>query len=85
MRPFRLDISNSDITVMRDRLAQTRWPEQVPGADGWSKGVPLAEAKAWAHELATFDWRGLQDELNTFSQWTTEIDGATIHFVHVRS
>jgi len=85
MRPFRLDISNSDITVMCDRLAQTRWPEQVPGADGWSKGVPLAEAKAWAHELATFDWRGLQDELRAFSQWTTEIDGATIHFVHVRS
>ena len=85
MQPFRLDISNSDIRMMRDRLAQTRWPEQLPGTDDWSKGVPVGEAKAWAQELATFDWRGLQDELNALPQWITEIDGEIIHFVHLRS
>jgi epoxide hydrolase len=86
MRPFQLDISESDVQAMRDRLAQTRWPDQLPGTDGdWSKGVPVDAARAWAQDLAEFDWRGLQDELNALPQWTTEIDGATIHFVHVRS
>lgn len=85
MRPFRLDIAESDIQALRDRLTETRWPEQLPGADDWSKGVPVAEARAWAQDLADFDWRALQDELNALPQWTTEIDGATIHFIHVRS
>ena len=86
MHPFQLSISDSDIQAMRDRLAQTRWPEQLPGAEGdWSKGVPVVEARAWAQDLAEFDWRALQDEINALPQWTTEIEGATIHFVHVRS
>lgn len=85
MKPFQLDIAESDVQSMRDRLTQTRWPEQLPGAVDWSKGVPVAEARTWAQELAGFDWRTLQDELNALPQWTTEIDGATIHFVHVRS
>ena len=85
MQPFQLNISEHDIQAMRDRLAQTRWPEQLPGTDGWSKGVPVAEAKAWAQDLAEFDWRALQDELNALPQWTTEIDGAAVHFVHVHS
>lgn len=85
MQPFQLDISDSQVQAMRDRLTHTRWPEQLPGTDGWSKGVPVDEAKAWAKDLAAFEWRGLQDELNALPQWTTEIDGTTIHFVHVRS
>ena len=85
MQPYRLGISESDVQAMRERLARTRWPEQLPGTDDWSKGVPVAEARAWAQELAAFDWRALQDELNALPQWTTEIDGARIHFVHVRS
>ncbi len=85
MQPFQLDISASEIQAMRDRLANTRWPDQLPGTDDWSRGVPVDEAKAWAQDLANFDWRALQDELNALPQWTTEIDGTTIHFVHVRS
>ncbi|SHF93417.1 epoxide hydrolase family protein [Geodermatophilus nigrescens] len=85
MQPFQLDISAADIEDLRDRLARTRWPEQLPGDTGWAKGVPVAEARAWARDLAAFDWRALQDELNALPQFTTEIDGATVHLVHARS
>ncbi len=85
MQPFQLDISETDVHDLRDRLEQTRWPEQLPGTDGWSKGVPVAEARAWAQDLAELDWRRLQADLNALPQWTTEVDGATIHFVHARS
>lgn len=85
MEPFRLDIGQTDLDDLHDRLARTRWPEQLPGRHGWSKGVPVAEARAWAGELAAFDARALEAELNAIPQFTTEIDGARVHFVHARS
>lgn len=85
MHEFQLQIDETDIADLRDRLARTRWPEQLPGDPGWSKGTPVAQARAWARDLAELDWRALQDELNALPQWTTEIDGATIHLVHARS
>lgn len=83
--PFRLDLDERDIEDLRGRLARTRWPEQLPGSQGWAKGVPVAQARAWAADLAALDWQALQDELNALPQWTTQVDGATVHFVHVRS
>lgn len=85
MHAFQLDIDEADIADLRERLSRTRWPEQLPGESGWSKGTPVSEAKAWAHDLAGLDWREVQDELNALPQWTAEIDGATVHFVHARS
>ena len=82
---FQLDIAEGDVDDMRERLARTRWPEQLPGVEGWTKGVPVKQAREWAEDLAAFDWHALQDELNALPQWTTEIDGARVHFVHVRS
>jgi len=85
LTPYRLEIAETDIHDLRERLARTRWPEQLPGVDGWAKGVPVAQAQAWAEDLAAFDWRALQEELAALPQWTTEVDGDTIHLVHVRS
>ena len=87
MEPFRLSIAAPVIDDLRERLARTRWPEPLPGStsDDWSKGVPVAHARAWAEDLATFDVDALVDELNALPQWTTEIDGQRVHFVHVRS
>lgn len=85
MQPYSLDIDEADITDLRARIANTRWPEQLPGVDGWQKGTPIAAARAWAEALAEFDWRALQAELNALPQFVTEIDGATVHFIHVRS
>lgn len=82
--PFTLDLDPAAIDDLRDRLRRTRWPQQLPGSTDWAKGVPVEAARRWAGELAEFDWLGLQDELNALAQFTTEIDGETIHFVHQR-
>jgi pimeloyl-ACP methyl ester carboxylesterase len=85
IRPFQAEIPQADLDDLRDRLARTRWPSEVPGV-GWSRGVPLGYLK----ELAGYwrdgdDWRGHEARLNQLSQFTTVVDGQPIHFLHVRS
>ncbi len=85
IRPFRIEIPESELHDLRDRLARTRWPFGVP-ADGWSRGIPadyLSElADYWSNG---FDWGKEQAALNDIPQFVTEIDGQQIHFLHVRS
>ncbi|MDO3705498.1 epoxide hydrolase [Micromonospora sp. C28SCA-DRY-2] len=83
--PFRIDIPQADLDDLRDRLARTRWPRQLPG-DGWSRGVPLDYLRDLAEHWATgYDWRAQEARLNEFPQFVTEIDGLDVHFLHVRS
>ncbi|WP_327022947.1 epoxide hydrolase family protein [Micromonospora sp. NBC_01739] len=85
MRPFRIDIPQADLDDLDRRLAAVRWPAELPGV-GWERGVPLDYLRDlvdhWRHR---FDWRAAERWLNEFPQFTTEIDGANVHFVHVRS
>src|SRR5215207_8332447 len=85
VHPFHLEIFQDDLDDLDSRLTQTRWPDQLPGLD-WSRGVPVEYLKALAEYWRTeFDWRKHEARLNAFPQFTTEIDGQTIHFLHVRS
>jgi pimeloyl-ACP methyl ester carboxylesterase len=85
IRPFRIDIPQANLDDLRHRLARTRWPSELPGA-GWSRGVPVDYLKGLADYWRDgFDWRAQEAKLNAFPQFTTEIDGQTIHFLHVRS
>jgi len=85
IRPFRIDIPQSDLDDLKDRLARTRWAHDLPDV-GWSRGVPTGYLRELAEYWRTgFDWRAQEARLNEFSQFTTEIDGQTIHFLHVRS
>lgn len=83
--PFRIDIPQSDLDDLHRRLDATRWPAPLPG-DDWTTGVPTG----WLRELVAYwrndyDWRAAERTLNEFPQFTTEIDGQLIHFLHVRS
>lgn len=83
--PFRIEIPQRQLDDLRIRLDATRWPAPLPG-DDWDTGVPTA----WLRELADhwrtgYDWRAAEAQLNSYPQYTTEIDGQTIHFLHVRS
>lgn len=85
IEPFTIDIPQADLDDLKRRLAQTRWPSEVPGV-GWSRGVPLDYLK----DLATYwgnayDWRKHEAELNELPQFVTSIDGQNVHFIHVRS
>ena len=85
LRPFRVEITDAVIDDLRDRLAQTRWPEKEP-VGGWSMGIPLAYVRELAAYWAeSYDMRRVADLLNRCKQFTTAIDGVDIHFLHVRS
>lgn len=85
IHPFRIDVPQEELDDLRARLARTRWSTEIPGT-GWSRGVPTDYLKALAAYWAEgFDWRKAEAELNEFPQFTTEIDGQNIHFLHVRS
>ncbi len=85
IRPFRIDVPQADLDDLRDRLARTRWPDELPGV-GWDYGVPLAYMKELAaYWRDSYDWRTHEARLNAFPQFTTTIDGANVHFLHVRS
>jgi pimeloyl-ACP methyl ester carboxylesterase len=85
IQPFSIDVSQHDVDDLRQRLARTRWPEDSPD-EGWRRGVPLAYlnvlAEYWRDQ---FDWRAQESKLNQYPQFTAEIDGQTIHFLHLRS
>ena len=86
MERFSLSIPEDQLDDLRTRLARTRWPDATAEQPGWERGIPqhyLRElADYWLHH---YDWRKAEEQINAFPQFRTEIDGATVHFVHVRS
>ncbi|NNH75098.1 alpha/beta fold hydrolase [Nocardia uniformis] len=85
IRPFRIEIPQADIDDLNDRLSRARWSQQLPGQD-WERGVPVDYLRELAEHWRTeFDWRAQEAALNEFPQFTTEIDGLDVHFLHVRS
>ena len=85
IRPFNVEFSDEQLADLRRRIAETRWPDKELVTDP-SQGVQLAMlqelARYWADE---YDWRRLEAKLNELPQFTTEIDGLDIHFIHVKS
>ena len=85
IRPFTIDVPESDLEDLRARIAATRWPEKET-VDDHSQGAQLATIQAlaryWHDE---YDWRKCEARLNAVPQFITELDGLDIHFVHVRS
>jgi pimeloyl-ACP methyl ester carboxylesterase len=85
IRPFRVDIPQEALDDLRRRIAATRWPSKELVADR-SQGVQLATMQELARYWTTdFDWRKCEARLNALPQFTTEIDGVDIHFIHVKS
>ena len=85
LKPFRIDVPSEVLDDLQARLAHTRWPE-AECVDDWSQGIPLAYTRELAAYWADgYDWRSREAALNRFDQFTTEIDGLDIHFIHQRS
>ncbi|WP_327237274.1 epoxide hydrolase [Streptomyces sp. NBC_01317] len=85
IHPFRVDIAEERLDDLRARLTGTRWPDELPGA-GWAYGAALPYVRDLAEYWRTgYDWRAQEARLNGFPQFTTEIDGQNVHFLHVRS
>jgi pimeloyl-ACP methyl ester carboxylesterase len=85
IQPFRIEIPEDQLVDLRRRLVATRWPSREL-VDDRSQGIQLqtlqALVRSWTSE---YDWRACEARLNALPQFTTEIDGVRIHFIHVRS
>ena len=84
-QPFRVEVADEVIDDLRDRLARTRWPDQIPGTT-WEYGCDLTTLRTlcdyWQHD---FDWRAAQARLNRWPHVITEVDGIRVHAIHARS
>src|SRR5262249_10095514 len=82
---FTIHVADADVADLKARLARTRLPDEIPGSE-WSYGTSRAYLESllryWRDR---FDWRAQEHALNRFEQFTTTIDGLTIHFIHRRS
>jgi pimeloyl-ACP methyl ester carboxylesterase len=98
IEPFRIDIPQADLDDLQDRLARTRWAQELPGetfraseqtgpvAPGWEYGVPVDYVRERVEYWRDgYDWRAWEERLNAVPQFVTTVDDQTIHFVHVRS
>ena len=85
IRPFHVEIPEEQLAELRRRIAATRWPSKEL-VDDRSQGVQSATLQALArYWAAEHDWRKAEAKLNALPQFTTEIDGVEIHFIHVKS
>src|SRR5262245_1633347 len=85
IKPFQFHASDEALADLRRRIAATNWPEGELVSDA-SQGVQLATMRKLARYWETeHDWRKIESRLNAFLQFTTNMDGLDIHFIHVRS
>jgi pimeloyl-ACP methyl ester carboxylesterase len=83
--PFKIEVPDAVLSDLKQRLARTRFPGEIAGSE-WDYGTNLGYLKELvAYWRDTFDWRAAERRLNQFDQFTTNIDGLDIHFIHQRS
>lgn len=84
-KQFTIQVKQSVLDDLKDRLHRTRWPDEPPKA-GWKMGTNMSYLKElvqyWQH---TYDWRKHEAKLNELPQFMAQIDGLDIHFAHVKS
>jgi pimeloyl-ACP methyl ester carboxylesterase len=83
-QPFTIAVPDAVLEDLETRLRLTRWPDRVTGA-GWDYGIDTDTLRPLVDHWADgFDWRAVERELNALPQFTAEIEGATLHFIHAR-
>ena len=79
-----MEFPQADLDDLRDRLERTRYAPAAPG-DSWDYGTPKSYLRDMVERWKAFDWRAVEARINAHPNYLTEIDGQTIHFLHVRS
>lgn len=81
-QPFKINVPQAVLDDLKERLANTRWPDEAEGA-GWSMGTSLEYMKELVpYWQSKYDWRKHEAELNRFKQFKADVDGVNIHFIH---
>ena len=82
IEPFRIEVPDAVLTDLRERLARTRFPDEIPNS-GWEYGTNLAYMKELIdYWRSHYDWRRHEAELNRFHHFKATIDGLGVHFIH---
>jgi pimeloyl-ACP methyl ester carboxylesterase/uncharacterized protein YjaZ len=85
IRPFKMHVPDQVLIDLRHRLSETNWPDQLPGTT-WEYGVDIKKVRELADYWQNgYDWRAQEAKINRFDQFTTDIDGQRIYFIHQRS
>jgi hypothetical protein len=85
MKTFRVEVSDADLSDLRERLAHTRWAPPSPAPD-WVQGPPLGYLQELVeYWVSGYDWRSAETRLNSYEQYIAEVEGQRIHFLHVPS
>lgn len=85
LEPFKAHIPDDVLDDLRRRIDQAKWPDQLPDT-GWEYGADIRKVRELADYWRTrYDWRAFEARLNRFDQFTTDVDGQQIHFIHQRS
>jgi pimeloyl-ACP methyl ester carboxylesterase len=84
IRPFKVEIPEATLGELRERLAHTRWPDEITDSH-WDYGSNLAYVRELVEYWRTeFDWRAREEAINSFSHFRADVDGLGIHFIHER-
>ena len=85
MRPFTVNIPDSEIDDLRRRIKNSRWPDEIKNS-GWKFGASLDYMQSLAdYWLNKFDWRAVEKQINSYPNYIMEINGFEIHFLHIKS
>ena len=83
--PFTIDVPDAAVNDLKQRLENTRWPQQLDGT-AWTWGTPVEYMKRILdHWLSGYSWRAEEQQLNSFDQFIADKNGARLHFIHQRS
>lgn len=84
VQPFRVNVSEQILIDLRERIQRTRWPDEITNS-GWAYGANLSYMKEIAeYWLTKFDWRKIENEINSYPNFLAEIDGCKIHYLHIK-
>ena len=84
VQPFTVSIPQATLDDLRDRLARTRWPDEIAGM-GWEYGTDPVYLRALGEYWQNgFDWRAQEAAINRFAHYRAAVDGLGIHFIHAR-
>ena len=85
IRPFKMHVPDRVLIDLRRRLAEANWPDQLPGTT-WEYGADIKKVRELADYWQNgYDWRAQEAKINQLDQFTTEIDGQQVYFIHQRS
>src|SRR5438876_437783 len=84
VEPFRIHVPDATLADLRERLARTRFPDEIAGG-GWTYGTNLSYLRELvAYWRDRYDWRAAEARLNDLPQFRADVDGLGIHFIHAR-